>query len=345
VAAVAGGSVIGVDLGGTKLLAGAITPDGAVHHRTNRLVAGLDQDGLLQMIGDAVQEMRAVAEEEVCAVGFGIPCTFDAQTGMAVQAVNVPLHDVPFAALMAERLALPVSVDNDANCAVLAEARAGVAAGCSDVVLLTLGTGIGSGLLLSGQVYRGARGGGAELGHMVVDADGPRCQGTCPNHGCLEVYASGTALLREVSLAVASRPDTALGRALDEGHELTGPLVTSMAREGDPVAAEAIARIGTSLGVGLASVVNIFDPEVIVIGGGVVAAGELLLEPARVEMRRRALPPGSLATRVEAAAFGPEAGMIGAAIMASEGGGILREGDDTSTPADGRGGPAPMTPA
>jgi len=325
VAGVAEGSVIGVDLGGTKLLAGVITADGTVHHRTNRLVAGLDQEGLLQMVGDAVQQLRLMAGDDVCAAGFGIPCTFDSATGLAVQAVNVPLHDVPFASLMAERLELPVSVDNDANCAVLAEARAGVAAGCSDVALLTLGTGIGGGLLLGGQVYRGSRGGGAELGHMVIDADGPPCQGTCPNHGCLEVFASGTALLREASLAVAQRPDTPLGRALAAGDELTGPLVTTMAREGDPVATGALSTVGTRLGVGLASIVNIFDPEVIVIGGGVVAAGELLLEPARQEMRRRALPPGSVAVRVEAAAFGPEAGMIGAAIMATERGGLLQE--------------------
>ena len=336
-AGVAEGSVIGVDLGGTKLLAGAITPDGAVHHRTNRLVGGLDQEALLQMIGDAVHEIRVAAGDAPCAVGFGIPCTFDTATGLAVQAVNVPLHDVPFATLMAERLGLPVSVDNDANCAVLAEARAGAAAGCSNVAMLTLGTGIGGGLLLNGQVYRGSRGGGAELGHMVIDADGPPCQGTCPNHGCLEVFASGTALLREASLLVAQQPDTELGRALDDGEDLTGPLVTAMARAGDPVATAAITNVATRLGVGLASIVNIFDPEVIVIGGGVVAVGELLLEPAREEMRRRALPPGSEAVRVQAAAFGAEAGMIGAAIMAAEGGGLLSE----SPPGDAPPGDAP----
>jgi glucokinase len=162
------------------------------------------------------------------------------------------------------------------------------------------------------------------MGHMVVDMDGPPCQGFCPNRGCLEAVASGTALVREASLAVARQPATALGRALEAGEELTGPLITSLAREGDPVACGAIAAIGRRLGVGLASLANIFNPEVIVIGGGVSAAGELLLEPARAVMRERALSPNGEVVRVEAAAFGAEAGMVGAALMAREGGGVAR---------------------
>src|ERR687893_2488256 len=226
--------VIGVDLGGTKLLAGAIDADLAVHHRTNRPVLGLDQDGLVQMVADAVEEVRTAVGDGIEAVGFGIPCTFDRRTGMAVQAANAPLADIPFHEVMAERLGLPVVVDNDANCAVLCEARVGAPAGCSDVVLLTIGTGIGNGLFLRGEVYRGWIGAGAELGHMVVEMNGRPCQGNCPNWGCLESVASGTALVREVSLAVARRPDTALGSALESGRELTGPMITELAREGDP---------------------------------------------------------------------------------------------------------------
>ena len=317
-AGVAEGCVIGVDLGGTKLLAGAVDQDGTVHHRTNRPARGLDQLELVEMVAHAVEGVRRSVGLEVEAVGFGIPCTFDARTGLAVQAVNLPLRDIRFADVMAERLELPVVVDNDANCAVLAEARAGAGAGCSEVVMLTLGTGIGGGIFLRGEVYRGFEGGGAELGHMVVDMDGRPCQGNCPNWGCLESVASGTALVREASLAVARHPDTELGRALESGRELTGPMVTELARAGDEVARGAIEVIGRALGVGMANIANIFCPQVIVIGGGVSEAGDLLLDPAREVMRRRALRPGRDEVRVEAAAFGAEAGMVGAAMLARE---------------------------
>ena len=317
-AGVAAGCVIGVDLGGTKLLAGAVDADLAVHHRTNRPALGLKQMELVEMVAHAVAGVRKAVGGAVSAVGFGIPCTFDSRTGMAVQAVNLPLHDIRFADVMAERLELPVVVDNDANCAVLAEARAGAAAGCEEVALLTIGTGIGGGLFLRGEVYRGGLGGGAELGHMVIERDGRPCQGSCPNWGCLESVASGTALVREASLAVAQRPDTALGLALEAGRELTGPLVTELAREGDPVARDAIEVIGRALGVGVVNLVNIFNPEVVVIGGGVSAAGDLLLDPAREVVAQRALRPGRDLVRIEAAAFGAEAGMVGAAILARE---------------------------
>jgi glucokinase len=318
--------VIGVDLGGTKLLAGAVDADLGIHHRTNRPVYGLDQDGLVQMVADAVQEIRTAVDGEIEAVGFGIPCTFDSRTGMAVQAANAPILDMLFHEVMSERLGLPVIVDNDANCAVLCEARVGAAAGCSEVVLLTIGTGIGGGLVLGGEVYRGWIGGGAEMGHMVVDMNGPPCQSNCPNYGCLETFCSGTTLVRLASVAVARRPDTALGHALEEGRELTGPLITQLAQEGDPVAADAIAQIGRTLGIGLVSLVNIFNPQVVVIGGGVSAAGELLLEPAREMVRERALAPARDVVRIEAAAFGAEAGMVGAALAAREGIGVARAG-------------------
>ena len=211
---------------------------------------------------------------------------------MAVQAVNVPLKDIAFGEVMSERLQMPVVVDNDANCHTVCESRLGIAQGATDVALLTLGTGIGGGLLLSGEIYRGWIMGGAEMGHMVVEMNGRPCQGNCPNWGCLESVASGTALVREASLAVARQPDTALGHALEEGRELTGPLITELATAGDPVARGAIETIGRALGVGIVNLVNIFNPQVVVIGGGVIAAGELLLAPAREVMLERALAPG-----------------------------------------------------
>jgi glucokinase len=313
------GCVIGVDLGGTKLLAGAVDPQRlTVHHRARRQAFGLNQEQLIESVVDAVDEVREAVGGEVDAVGFGIPCTFDRRTGMAVQAVNLPLFDIPFAAVMSERLGLPVEVDNDANCAIWAEVRAGAAKGASEVALLTIGTGIGGGLVLGGRLYRGWVGAGAELGHMVVDIDGPPCQGNCPSWGCLESIASGTALVREAALRVARRPDTPLGHALEEGRALDGPMVTEFATAGDPVACEAVRVIGERLGVGIASLVNIFNPEYVVIGGGVIGAGELLLEPARLSMLERALRPGRDLVKVVAAEFGAESGMIGAALLAAD---------------------------
>jgi glucokinase len=310
---------IGVDMGGTKLLAGAVDVGLAVRHRAQRSVAGLDQSALLDTAVDAVMETREAVGGEIAAVGFGIPCLMDQRSGTGVIAVNLPLHDVAFGDLIAERLEMPVFVDNDANLAALAEHRAGAARGASEAVLLTIGTGIGGGLILGGRVYRGAVGAAAELGHVVIDMDGPRCQGNCPNRGCVESLASGTALAREALRLARERPDSGLGAALAEGRELVGPLVTELAHDGDGAAIEVIELIGSRLGVAIASFVNIFNPEVVIIGGGVIAAGELLLAPARAVVAERALPPSKDEVRIVAAEFGVEAGMIGAAAMAFDG--------------------------
>lgn len=310
------GCVIGVDLGGTKLLVGAVDAELGVHHRVYRAVKGLGQQALLETVVEAVEEARAAAPCEVLAVGFGIPCLLDRRRGVATMAVNLPLLDVPFRDLMAERIGLPVEVDNDANAAALAEHRGGAARGATDAIVLTVGTGIGGGLILGGEVYRGAIGAGAELGHITIDIDGPPCNGNCPNNGCLEALASGTALEREGRRIAAERPDSALGRALADGREITGALITELAHDGDPAAIDALALIGRNLGVGIASFLNVFNPDVVVVGGGVVAAGELLLEPARTEAARRALPTMRDHARIVQARFGSDAGMVGAAALA-----------------------------
>jgi glucokinase len=310
---------IGVDIGGTKLLAGVVGPGLEVHHRTQRTVAGLDQPALLDVAVGAIEELRQVAASEIGAVGFGIPSMIDQRTGRALLAVNLALADIPFAAVMAERLGLPVSVDNDANVAALAEHRAGAARGTQEVVLLTVGTGIGGGLVLRGELYRGAIGAGAELGHTVIEANGPRCQGNCPNHGCLESLASGTALKREATRLASERPGSGLAAARAAGRELEGSLVTELAHDGDQAAIEVLTLIGSRLGVGITSLVNAFNPDVVVLGGGVMGAGELLLGPARAEVAARALPPMRDHARIVAASFGVEAGMIGAAAMAFDG--------------------------
>ena len=249
-------------------------------------------------------------------MGFGIPSLIDRRTMSSVMAVNLDLADVPFADVMSERLGLPCFIDNDGNLAALAEHRAGAATGFSEVVVICLGTGIAGGLILNNALYRGAQGAGAELGHMVIQADGPPCQGNCPNHGCFESLASGTALAREARRIGLRDPDSGLGRAVRADREPLGPIVTELAFDGDPAALEALTLIGTRLGVAAANYVNIFNPELIVVGGGVIAAGELLLAPAREEMLRRALAPSRDTVEIVAARFGIEAGMLGAAIMA-----------------------------
>ena len=314
--------VIGVDIGGTKLIAGAVDGDLRVHHRIQRPAPADDQAAVLDALTQAVGDVRAAAAAEVVGVGFGIPCLIDQTRGMAVMAVNLPLADIPFRDLMAERLGLPVFVDNDANLATLAELRAGAAQGALYAAMLTLGTGIGGGLVIDGELYRGSLGAGAELGHMVIEQDGPPCQGNCPNRGCLESLASGTALAREGLRVAREVPGSGLGRALAAGREITGMLVTELAHDGDPAAADVVALIGSRLGVGIANLVNIFNPEVVVVGGGVIAAGELLLEPARQVVAERALRPSRDAVRIVRARFGAESGMIGAAALARDGAGL-----------------------
>jgi glucokinase len=314
-----GRRTIGVDMGGSKLLAGAVDAELSVHHRVQRALLGLDQSELLDVAVEAVGEVSELAGGDIDAVGFGIPALIDQRTGRAVVAVNLPLRDIVFGEVMAERLDLPVFVDNDANMTALAEHRAGAAAGSSEAVILTIGTGIGGGLILRGELYRGAIGAGAELGHMVIDMNGPPCQGNCPNHGCVEAMASGTALAREALRIAGEQPESGLARELANGNALVGPLVTELAYDGDDAAIEVIELIGTRLGVAIASYVNIFNPQVVVIGGGVMAAGDLLLEPARRTVAERALPPSKDEVRIVMAEFGVEAGMIGAAALAFDG--------------------------
>jgi glucokinase len=311
--------VIGVDMGGTKLLAGSVDGDLGVHHRVQRTVVGLDQSALLRTVAEAVAEVREAAGAEVSAVGFGIPALIDTRTGTSIVSVHLPLAGLSFGDLMAERLGLPVFIDNDANVAALAEHRAGAAVGAHEVVLLTLGTGIGGGLILNGRLYRGASGAGGELGHMVIELDGPRCHGNCPSRGCIEALASGTALAREARRLAREQPHSSLGRAEAEGRELAGPLVTELAHDGDPAAIEVLRLIGSRLGVAIANYVNIFNPELVVVGGGVIGAGELLLGPARTQVAERALPPSRDQVRIVAAGFGVEAGMVGAALLALDG--------------------------
>jgi glucokinase len=305
---------IGVDLGGSKMRVAVVDGEQRILYRSTEPSRGRSAGEVLDTLERELADARA-ARPDVAAAGLGVPCTIDQRTGVAIMAVNLPLVDVPLRDMMRDSLGLPVFVDNDVNAAILAEHRFGAARGAENAVMISLGTGIGGGLVLGGEVYRGTVGAASELGHTVVDLDGPRCQGNCPNRGCIEAVASGTALGREGREAAERAPDSALGALQAQGAEIDGKAVTDAALDGDATAREVVALIGRRLGVAFSSFANIFDPEVIVVGGGVIEVGELLLQPAREELRARALHPMN-STRVVAAELGDEAGMVGAATLA-----------------------------
>lgn len=304
---------IGVDLGGTKMQVGVLAGVETLweSRETSR---GQDQDELVELLVREVTDARD-ARPDVVAVGLGIPATINQERGVAIAAVNLPLLDLPVRDVVEERVGLPVFLDNDGNVAAFAEFLYGAAREKPTMVMLTIGTGIGGGLILGGEIFRGATGAGAELGHVVIQADGPPCQGNCPNHGCVESLASGTALGREGHAAAESAPDSALGRLLAADKEIDGLAVTEAALAGDETAIGVFDLIGGRLGVACASFANIFEPEAIVVGGGVIKAGDLLLDPARKEVRARALNPMNKTPILEAT-LGNDAGMIGAAALA-----------------------------
>jgi glucokinase len=299
---VAGERVIGVDLGGTKILSGLIGRDGRIERRYEIPTPIDSQEAVLGGIDVAVEELL---DGDVLALGYGIPSTIDQRRGVAVGSVNVPLADVAFRDRMGERFGLPVGIDNDANAAAIAEWKVGAGKGTNDMVMLTLGTGVGGGVISGGRPLRGAVGAAAELGHMVIDLDGPPCQGICTGRGHLEALVSGSAA------TIAAQQ--AFGPAAD-AHRLV-----RLANDGDATALSILTELGRKLGAALGSLINIFDPELIVIGGGFgAAAKDYLLPPARELVLREALEPGRHTVRIVPAELGSTAGLIGAGFVAFE---------------------------
>jgi len=308
--------VIGFDLGGTTMAAGLVDGRLELLEMVEVDTPRRSQEDLLNGIVALIDDLASRSPRPIAAVGFGIPSMIDQPHGRAVMSVNIPLADLDFVDFMRGRLNAPVFIDNDANVAALAEVRAGAAKGAREVIMITLGTGIGGGIITGGEVYRGATGSAAELGHMVIDVHGPRCQGNCGNYGCFEVMASGTALRRYADLEAGKTPDSALAEAIARGELPDGALVSRLAFEGDAAAVSVMDTIGFYVGVGMTSLVNIFNPEVFVIGGGLARAGELILAPARKVLAERGLRPNRDLVKVVTADFGPDAGMMGAACLA-----------------------------
>jgi len=296
--------VIGVDLGGTKILAGAIDVDGRVLERHEVPTPTSSQEELVDGIAAAIEPLAGAG---VGAIGLGIPSVIDRRTGRALGSINIPLTDFSLHDLLGERFGVPIAVENDANVAALAEWRLGAGKGAANLVLLTLGTGVGGGVIMDGALYRGW----AELGHVVVVADGPPCQGTCTGRGHLEAVASGSAA------------DRAAAKLWGEG--ATAEILVGRAEEGDPAALEALAGIGHLLGAAIGSFINIFAPELTIVGGGFgIAASDFLFSSAHEVAKREALEPARAGIRIVKAELGSDAGMIGAGLLAFEA--IAQEG-------------------
>jgi len=291
-----GKRVIGVDLGGTKILAGIVDRDGRLERHRENPTPVSSQDDLLAGLDRAVEELL---DDEIAALGFGLPSPIDQRTGRAQQAVNIPLDaTIDFRARMSDRFGLPVGIENDANSAAYAEFHFGAAREANSMVMLTLGTGCGGGAVIDGKLFRGW----AEFGHMVIVYDGIPCQGTCTGRGHLEPYVTGVAATK---LAQAE-----FGPAVD-AHRLV-----RLADEGEPRAISILDGIGRHLGAGIGSLVNIFNPDLVVIGGGFAAAGDFILDPAREIVAREGLAGAGKRLRIVRAELGTSAGLIGAALVA-----------------------------
>ncbi len=304
--------VLGIDVGGTKVAAAMI--DGSeLRHAVEQPTALDSGESVIAGIVAAAKEVIASSGATPEAVGVGVPSQIDFASGTVLSSVNIPLEGIALGRELSTQLGVPVYVDNDANCAGLAEAHLPPV---RNVVKFTLGTGVGGGVVIDGRIFRGATGVGAELGHQAIQYDGPPCPGNCPNRGCLEALCSGTALEREAGAVAGDFPDSPLGRAARERGKARGRDVVIAAQGGDKYALHLLDRLGMFLGVGLANAINTFEPEEIVIGGGLSRASDLFLERAVREARSRALPKLSERVRIGLARAGAEAGLLGAGLLA-----------------------------
>jgi glucokinase len=308
---------IGIDVGGTKiacatLQAGELSESHLQH-------TSLESNELIDQLIHAVEQARSSATR---AVGIGVPSLIEFETGRVRSSVNIPLKDVPLRQLLTDRLGLPVYVENDASCAALAEAFRDGRMAVPHLVMFTVGTGVGGGLVLNGRLYRGATGTASEVGHTVIGLDledgAPAHSGVFPQVGSLEMLASGRALDHLAEEAAKADANSFLGRRLTREGGVTGHDAVDGARVADEASVRCLRVLGERLGIGIANAITMFDPLEIVIGGGVSAAGELLLGPARETAWKYAVPGAGSQCEIRLARHGPRAGVLGAALLAAQ---------------------------
>jgi glucokinase len=312
-------SVIGVDLGGTKVVGAPLRG----RELGESLLLPTDCSGSEALIDQLVSMVNQIRSDDLAAVGIGVPSVVDFETGRVVSSVNVPLADVPLRQVLDERLGVPVFVDNDATVAALAEAHdENLQLVARNLVMITIGTGVGGGIVLGGRIYRGATGGAGELGHTIIGLDlasGPSVAAASrfPQPGSLEYAAAGVALDRLASECARTKPDCALGRLQAQGREVLGAEAVQAALDGDLEAKNIVKIWAERVGIGIANAINTFDPEEVVIGGGAARAGDLLLEPARRVALAYVLPGLGRRTNVRLASHGVWSGVLGAALLAA----------------------------
>ncbi len=310
------GYVIGVDLGGTKIAAALVARDGTIAaqaRRSTHVEEGVD--AVIERIVDCIHELEAQASHPIVGLGIGAAGMTDSKRGVIVMASNLKWQDVPLRDLLAARLGRswtqPIQVDKDTNAAVLGEMLYGAGRGAKHLLYVTVGTGVGGGMVLGGRLYHGATEGASDIGHLVLEPEGPVCG--CGKRGCVETLASGPAIARQAQKALSDGRSSTLSTLDIE--TITAVEVVRAAREGDPLARDILSTAGQYLGIALAYYVDINNPECIIIGGGVSAAGDLLLEPVRQMIAVRALPNNAQAVRVILAGLGASSGEIGAAAL------------------------------
>jgi glucokinase len=308
-------AVVGIDIGGTKTLSAAVDPEGRVlgRHRIDTPQRG-PGDFVAVLARELSTLLGAVGLEkgDLLGLGVGAPGPLDPATGVVFEPPNlVGWHNVPLGSLIAESTGIPTWVENDANAAALGEAWVGAGVGVRDLIYITVSTGIGGGLIFGGELYHGVSGTAGEIGHMTIEPDGPLC--TCGRPGHLEGLASGHAIARMAAEAVQAGRQTRLASL--SAAALTAAAVARAAMEGDAVAREVYARAGRYIGIAVASLLNVLNPALVVIGGGVSKAGDLLFDPIRQELPGRAFERPVEAVRVVPAALGDDIGVIGAAAV------------------------------
>jgi len=308
---------IGVDLGGTNIKAGVVNEEGRILEQSSvPTMAAEGPDAVISRIVRLAADLRGKIPGSLLGVGVGSPGPLDPTEGLIYTTPNMPgWENYPMKKKLEEKIRVPVVVDNDANCAALAEYWRGAGQGAHTMILLTLGTGIGGGIVRDGRLINGEHVAAGEIGHMVINFDGPKCG--CGNHGCLEAYSGTAGILRRAREDLEKPGAVSLLRELSQGDHknLTPAMISEAAGKGDGVALGILRETGRLLGVGVVSLVNIFAPEVVILGGGVAAAGEVLFSAVREEVKRKAMPPCNERVRIVPAAMGNSAGVVGAASL------------------------------